>query len=63
MIYVQKQGSDTWHWAANCSVMPHRIARRVVVERGRPRGDLCNQCRAKERRGTLVPIAELSDGT
>jgi hypothetical protein len=61
MIYVQKKGSDTWHFAANCTQLPKVIAKRVELEMGRPRGDSCNQCLSKERRGVLVPI-EVEEG-
>jgi hypothetical protein len=45
-MYVQKNGSDTWHWVTNCSNYPSVIAKSTPV---RPRGDLCNQCKAKEK--------------
>jgi hypothetical protein len=46
--YVQAQGRDTWHWCQNCSNYPSRPARSRTT---RPRGDLCNQCKAKQAAG------------
>lgn len=46
--YVQGYNTDTWHWCRNCSQYPTSIARRRET---RPSGDLCNQCKSKEREG------------
>jgi hypothetical protein len=53
--YVQAQGRDTWHWCQNCSNYPSRPAKSRTT---RPRGDLCNQCKAKQAAGNckdLIP--------
>lgn len=47
--YVRAPGSDTWHWCRNCSNYPETIASR---RESRPSGDLCNQCKSKERDNT-----------
>jgi hypothetical protein len=48
--YVQGYGSDNWHWCTNCTQYPKSIAKST---QSRPSGgDLCNQCKSKEREGT-----------
>ena len=47
--YVQAPGSDNWHWCRNCSLYPKTIAK---TRESRPSGDLCNQCKSKEKAGT-----------
>lgn len=48
--YVQGYGSDNWHWCKNCSNFPTNVAKSQST---RPTsGDLCNQCKSKEREGT-----------
>ena len=47
--YVQGQRTDTWHWCRNCSNYPATVVKR---RKTRPTsGDLCNQCKGKERNG------------
>lgn len=57
-VYIRRKGRDTWHWMTGC----HHF--RKFMEMGlfktwvsgidhfakfsRPKGDLCNECRAKE---------------
>jgi hypothetical protein len=48
-VYVQAAGSDTWHWCRNCSHYPSNPAKKTTT---RPRWDLCEQCKSKERDGT-----------
>lgn len=46
----RRKGSDTWHWCRNCSNYP---TSNYDEKPGRPTsGDLCNECRAKEKDGT-----------
>lgn len=46
--YVKRKSSDTWHWVRSCSNYPSsgEIDKTTTT---RPRGDLCNQCKAKEK--------------
>jgi hypothetical protein len=47
--YVQGPNSDNWHWCKNCTNYPQTIVKRRDT---RPTsGDLCNQCKSKEREG------------
>ncbi len=49
--YVRANGSDTWHWCKNCSNYPaaNNIAE---VSYTRPtKGELDNECKAKEKTG------------
>lgn len=48
-LYVQGANTDTWHWCRNCSQYPSSVQKQQAT---RPSGDLCNQCKAKEREGT-----------
>jgi len=51
--YDQASGSGTWHWCTNCNRYPSNPAKTEFHPVGqRPRGDLCNECRSKEREGT-----------
>lgn len=48
-VYRRKKDSDTWHWCKNCSNWPtsdyeERYAKPTS-------GELCDQCKAKERKG------------
>jgi hypothetical protein len=45
--YVKKNGSDTWHWMTNCRNYPTNIG---ASKQSRPHGDLCNECKAKEKK-------------
>ena len=44
--YRKKRGSDTWHWCRNCSNDPKSD---YTTSNDRPHGDLCNECKGKER--------------
>jgi hypothetical protein len=47
--YVHAPGvPNIWHWCKNCSDYPSNAAGHTSV---RPTGQLCDQCRAKERDG------------
>ena len=50
MPYRRRTGSDTWHWCRNCNNWPTAS----YDERGtKPSsGDLCNECKAKDKAGT-----------
>jgi hypothetical protein len=49
-VYVRAADSDTWHWCFNCSVYPSNPAQTLALfQSHRPRRDLCNECRRKER--------------
>jgi hypothetical protein len=48
--YRRRPGRDTWHWMPKCRWWPRVREDAIVAEgRTRPRGELCNECRAKER--------------
>ena len=50
--YRRKKGSDTWHWCTNCSFWPTSDYDEVTTS-GRPSsGELCNECKAKDRERT-----------
>lgn len=59
-IYIRKRGRDTWHWARCCPYFQgfeeQGLFRTWVagqnhfVSPKRPRGDLCNTCKAIERK-------------
>jgi hypothetical protein len=45
----RRPDSDTWHWCPNCSTYP---TRGYLSTARKPRsGELCNECRAKDRHG------------
>jgi hypothetical protein len=49
-VYVRAADSDKWHWCVNCTKYPTDPAKTGALFRtDRPRGDLCNECRRKER--------------
>lgn len=48
--YHKKKGSDTWHWCRNCSNWPGTGSDTTGTDT-RPGGDLCNECKAKEKDG------------
>jgi hypothetical protein len=49
MAYRRKKGSDTWHWCRNCSRWPiSDYDERYTKPES---GELCNECRAKEKEG------------
>ena len=51
--YRRRRGKDAWHWCKNCSNYPTEDYEEETVSSGRPsRGELCNECRGKERQGT-----------
>jgi len=45
--YRRKNDSDTWHWCSNCSDWPTSNYKEVNTKP--TSGELCNQCRAKEK--------------
>lgn len=47
--YRRRRGSDTWHWCRNCSNDPKSD---FDTRTERPQGDLCNECKSKEREKT-----------
>lgn len=50
--YRRRKGKDTWHWCTNCSNWPISYYNKKTVS-GRPSfGELCNECKAKEKEGT-----------
>ncbi len=49
IVYRQRAGSDTWHWACDVARRP-RPDDRIIVDIKRPKGDLCNRCRSREAR-------------
>lgn len=49
MAYRKREGSDTWHWCRNCNNWP---TSGYTERTSRPSGDLCNECKSKEREGT-----------
>jgi len=50
--YRQAPGRDTWHWCRRCSKYPSNPAKtKTLTGKERPRGNLCYECRGKERRG------------
>lgn len=47
--YRKARGSDTWHWCSNCTLYP---GSNYDTSPSKPTsGELCNQCRGKERDG------------
>jgi len=50
MTYRKRNGTDTWHWCRNCSNWPTKD---YVERQTKPTsGELCNECKAKEKAGT-----------
>lgn len=51
--YFRMDFSDTWHWMPNChyvkSWSDRKLLLHFVYSNKRPSGDLCNECKAKER--------------
>lgn len=45
--YRRKNDSDTWHWCSNCTNWPTSNYKEVYAKP--TSGELCNQCRAKEK--------------
>jgi len=58
-FYVRRRGRDTWHWMRNCHFMQAfrkagftktwRAGVDHTLRDTRPRTDLCNECRSKEK--------------
>ncbi len=47
--YRKRYGSDTWHWRTDCINYPQSDYR---SSRGAPAfGELCNQCKARQKAG------------
>ena len=51
--YRRRKGHDTWHWCTNCTNWPiSDYDEEYHSETERPStGELCNECRAKEKAG------------
>ena len=53
-VYRRRKHRDAWHWCRNCTYWP----KSNYVAQGKPgktrptTGELCNQCRSKERKKT-----------
>ena len=57
-LFRRREGSDVWHWCANCSNWPgEAYAERDTKPRS---GELCDECRGKDRQGRCEP-AEFAD--
>jgi hypothetical protein len=52
--YRRKKDSDTWHWCRNCSKWPTWDYEEVNIPAKPSSGELCNECRAKEKAGTCI---------
>jgi hypothetical protein len=51
--YRRREDSDTWHFCTNCTLWP---TQGYVEHDGKPTtGELCNQCKDKEKNGTCTP--------
>jgi len=50
MTYQKKRGRDTWHWCRNCSNWPTTDYEEKPTKP--TSGELCSQCREKDRDGT-----------
>lgn len=60
MIYIRKKGLDTWHWRRDCRHWENFRTQGLFldwvagvdhsVRERKPSGDLCNECKSKERR-------------
>jgi len=50
ITYRRKKGSDTWHWCSKCSNWPTSDYETSYVKP--TSGELCNECKAKDREGT-----------
>lgn len=48
--YRRKKNWDLWHWCRNCSYWP--TADYVEQQEKPSSGQLCDECRAKEKAGT-----------
>jgi len=52
--YRQRNGWDAWHKFVNCSLWPVKggtFKQVHSVKKPAGRGEICNQCKSKERRG------------
>lgn len=50
MAYRKAKGRDTWHWCSNCTRWPTGD---YETSYSKPTsGELCNECKAKDRDGT-----------
>jgi hypothetical protein len=50
--YRKKKGSDTWHWCRNCSKWPTSDYEETVTSTRPIIGELCNECKGKEKDGS-----------
>lgn len=49
-VYKRKEGSDTWHWCANCPEYPK--GENVTSRQSKPEyGKFCPVCELKEKTG------------
>lgn len=48
-VYRKPRNGDTWHFTADCSGWPHENY--VELEARPNRGELCNECEAKQGKG------------
>ena len=53
IIYVRKEGADTWHWCTNCPRYPGTEDVKITTE-NKPTSDLCDQCKQKEQDGSCL---------
>lgn len=51
MAYRRRKTSDTWHWCTNCSNWPAK-AESVESATKPSSGELCDECKAKQKAGT-----------
>ena len=47
--YRKRTDKDTWHWCKNCTNYPTEDYREITVSNRPSYGELCNECRAKEK--------------
>lgn len=53
--YRRRKDKDAWHWCTSCSNYPNNPDDVTETKVGKERpssGELCNECRAKEKAGT-----------
>jgi len=54
MVYRRLKGKYTWHWCSNCNNWPKAD---YDTSAAKPtRGELCNECRAKQSAGTCKAL-------
>jgi hypothetical protein len=50
MSYRRRNDKDTWHFCTNCNLWPTSDYKEQASKP--TTGELCNQCRSKDREGT-----------